>query len=61
LDHFFPLPHAPFLSPHTLHFQAEVVLPFSPIFFGEREDISNNKKDKAFLLVEKRIAIQRDS
>jgi hypothetical protein len=25
------------------------------------EDISNNKKDKAFLLVEIRIAIQKDS
>jgi hypothetical protein len=35
---------------------------FSPFLqFCWRVDISNNKKDKAFLLVEIRIAIQRDS
>jgi hypothetical protein len=50
-----PTPLGP-SSPQPPHFQAEPVLHFSP-----REDISNNKKDKEFLLVEIRIAIQRDS
>jgi hypothetical protein len=54
-----PCPPAPFLSSHPPGFQAEPALPSSPILL--REDISNNKKDKAFLLVEIRIAIERDS
>jgi hypothetical protein len=39
-------------------FQAEPVLPFSPILLKR---IRNNKRDKVFLLVKIRIAIQRDS
>jgi hypothetical protein len=45
--------------PHPSHFQAEPVLVFSPILLKRRH--KNNKKDIAFLLVEIRIAIQRDS
>jgi hypothetical protein len=54
----------PFLSPDpcplppTPCFQAEPVLPFSPILLRR---IRNNKRDKVFLLVKIRIAIQRDS
>jgi hypothetical protein len=49
------LPH-PFLPPH---FQAEPVLPFSLILLKKRH--KHNKEDKAFLLVELRIAIQKYS
>jgi hypothetical protein len=59
LGHFSPLPPTPSLSPYPPRFQAEPVLPSSPILL--REDISHNKKDIAFLLVEIRIAIQGDS
>jgi hypothetical protein len=50
---------APSLYLHPPCFQAEPVLPSSPMFLKRR--ISDNKKDKAFLLVEIRIAIQTDS
>jgi hypothetical protein len=50
---FFPLP----LPPPC--FQAEPVLPFSPVPLKRRH--KHSKKDKAFLLVEIRTAIQRDS
>jgi hypothetical protein len=56
LGHFSPLPSPPFSPPH---FQAEPLLPSSLILL--REDKSNNKKDIVLLLVEIRIAIQRDS
>jgi hypothetical protein len=62
LSHFSPLlltPASPPFPPYSPHFQEEPVLPFSPILLKRRQ--SNNKKDKAFLLVEIRIAIQRDS
>jgi hypothetical protein len=62
LGHISHLPPDPSLSPPPPppHFQAEPVLTFTTILLI-REDISNNKKDKMFLLVEIRIAIQRDS
>jgi hypothetical protein len=41
------------------HFQAEPVLPLSLILLKRRH--KHNKEDKAFLLAELRIAIQRDS
>jgi hypothetical protein len=47
------------LSPTPPHFQAESVLPLSLILLKRKH--KHNKKDKAFLLVELRIAIQRDS
>jgi hypothetical protein len=51
-----PTPHTHPLPPHPTW------LPGCPFLqFCWREDISNNKKDIAFLLVEIRIAIQRDS
>jgi hypothetical protein len=53
LGHFSPSP----LSPH--HFQAEPVLLLSLILFKRRH--KHNKKDKAFLVLELRVAIQRDS
>jgi hypothetical protein len=53
----------PFLSPSSLlpttHFQAEPVLPLSLILLKRRH--KHDKKDKAFLLVEIKIAIQRDT
>jgi hypothetical protein len=54
----------PTTRPHPLplnppHIQAEPVLPLSLILLKRRH--KHNKKDKAFLLVELRIAIQRDS
>jgi hypothetical protein len=60
LGHFSPLPPAPTLSPlpHP-RFQAESVLPLSLILLKRRH--KHNKKDKAFLLVELRTAIKRDS
>jgi hypothetical protein len=54
--HSFPLPHS---YPHPSQFQAGPVLPLSLILLKKRQ--SHNKEDKAFLLVELRIAIQRDS
>jgi ribosomal protein RSM22 (predicted rRNA methylase) len=49
--------------PHTLpcpsQFQAGLVLPLSLILLKKRH--KHNKEDKAFLLVELRIVIQRDS
>jgi hypothetical protein len=45
--------------PYSPCFQAEPVLPFSPILLKRRH--KHNKEDKAFLLDEIRIAIQRDS
>jgi hypothetical protein len=55
-----------FLPPQTLpypstspFFQAEPVLPFSPNLLKRRH--KHNKKDIAFLLVEIRTPIQRDS
>jgi hypothetical protein len=50
-------PHS--LLPTPPCFQAEPVLPLSLILLKRRH--KHNKKDKAFLLVELRIAIQRDS
>jgi hypothetical protein len=52
-------PHPILLLPTPTHFQEEPVLPFSPILLKRRH--MHNNKDKAFLLVEIRIAIQRDS
>jgi hypothetical protein len=45
LGHFSPLPLPPPSPPHPLHFQAEPVLPSSPILLKRR-----HKKDIAFLL-----------
>jgi hypothetical protein len=56
---FFPLPPTPCPLPHPPHFQAEPVLPLSLILLKRRH--SDHKEDKAFLLVEIRIAIRRDS
>jgi hypothetical protein len=51
------------LIPHTLplpsHFQTEPVLPFSPILLKRIHE--HNKEEKAFLLLELTIAIQKDS
>jgi hypothetical protein len=55
-------PSCPLPPPSPLYppgFQAEPVLPFSPILL--KEDISNNKKDIVFLLIEIRTPIQKDS
>jgi hypothetical protein len=52
LGHFSLLPSPLPFPVHNSHFSAEPVL---------EEKTRHNKKDKAFLLVEKRIAIQRDS
>jgi hypothetical protein len=43
----------------TPHFQVEPVLPLSLILLKRRH--KHNKKDKVFLLIELKIAIQRDS
>jgi hypothetical protein len=61
LGHFFPLPSSPILSSSPLppHFQAEPVLPLSLILLKKRH--KHEKEEKAFLLVELRIAIQRNS
>jgi hypothetical protein len=48
-----------FSPPFPPRFQAEPVLPLSLILLKRRH--KHNKKDKAFLLVEVRITIQRDS
>jgi hypothetical protein len=47
------------LSPLPPHFQAKTVLRFSPVPLKRRH--KHNKEDIAFLLVEIRIAIRRDS
>jgi hypothetical protein len=56
----FPLPlpfsPAPSLSPLPPHYQAETILPLSLILL--KKEISNDRKDQGFLLVEIRIAIQ---
>jgi hypothetical protein len=56
---FLPLVPSPILLLPPPHFQADPVLPFSPILL--KEGISNNKKDIVFLLVEIMMAIQTDS
>jgi hypothetical protein len=53
-----PDPH-PHSLPSPPHFQAEPVLPLSLILLKRRH--KHNEKDKAFLLVELRMTIQRDS
>jgi hypothetical protein len=65
LGHFPPISHLLHL-PHTPHcFQAEHVLPLYVILLKRRQKQERKKnikeKDKVFLLVEIRIAIQRDS
>jgi hypothetical protein len=50
-----PFPQAPSLSLPTSHLQAEMVLPLSLISLKTRH--KHNKEDKAFLIVELRIAI----
>jgi hypothetical protein len=50
---------SPVSSPLPPRFQAEPVLPLSLILLKRKH--KHNKKDKAFLLVELRIAIQKDS
>jgi hypothetical protein len=60
LDHFsllLPYPTLSPISPH--HFQAEPVLSLTLILLKRRH--KHNKEDKAFLLAELRIAIQKDS
>jgi hypothetical protein len=52
-------PDPPQSAPHPPGFQAEPVLPLSLILLKRRH--KHKKKDKAFLLVELRVAIQRDS
>jgi hypothetical protein len=59
LGHFSPLPPTPTSHPHLPHFKAETVLPLLLILLKRRH--KQNKKHKAFLLVELRIDIQRDS
>jgi hypothetical protein len=59
LGHFSPLPFSPTLSPSPTQFQAGPLLPLSLILLKKRH--KHNKEDKVFLLVELRIAIQRDS
>jgi hypothetical protein len=58
LGHFSPCPAPPFFPPPP-HFHAEHVLPLSLILLKRRH--KDNKKGKAFLQVELRTAIQRDS
>jgi hypothetical protein len=53
LGHFSPLPLSPALSPFTPQFQADPVLSLSLVLL--------KKRDKVFLLVEFRIAIQKYS
>jgi hypothetical protein len=54
-----PPPPPPLSPPHPPRFQAEPVLLLSLILLKRRH--KHNKEDKVFLLVEIRIAIQRDS
>jgi hypothetical protein len=50
-----PLPPPP--PPHPPHFQAELVLPLFLILLKKKH--KHNKEDKAFLIVELRIARQK--
>jgi hypothetical protein len=59
LGHFSPLFPFPTLSPPSIQFQAGPVLPLSLILLKKR--YKHNKEDKAFLLLELRIAIQKYS
>jgi hypothetical protein len=59
LGHFSPLPLTPPFPYHPLASRQNLFCPF--LQFCWRVDMSNNKKDKAFLEVEIRIAIKRDS
>jgi hypothetical protein len=59
LGHFSTLLRSAALPPSPLQLQAGLVLPLSLILLKRRH--KHNKKDKAVLLVELRIAIQRDS
>jgi hypothetical protein len=58
LGHFSPRPLPPPAASSSPCFQADPILPY--IILLKRRH-KHNKKDKAFLLVELRIAIQRDS
>jgi hypothetical protein len=59
LCNFFALPPYSILSPLPLQFQAGPVLPLSLILLKKRP--KPNKEEKAFLLFELRIAIQKYS
>jgi hypothetical protein len=59
LDYFFPYPSIVPSPISTPHFKAEPVLPLSLILLKKRH--KHNKEEKVFLLVELRIAIQKDS
>jgi hypothetical protein len=59
LGHFSPLPHSLNFSPITPQFQAGCVLPLALVLLKKRD--KHNKEDKAFLLVELRMAIQKYS
>jgi hypothetical protein len=52
-----PCPPPPFSFPHPLNSRQNLFCHFLQFYWTE--DISNNKKDKVFLLVEIRITIQR--
>jgi hypothetical protein len=59
LGHFFPHPLPSPFSPHPTSLPGRICSALISNFVEEKT--SNNKEDKAFLLVEIRIAIQRDS
>jgi hypothetical protein len=59
LGHFSPLLPFPTFPPFLPQFQAGPVLPLSLVLLKKRD--KPNKKDKVFLLVELRIAIQKYS
>jgi hypothetical protein len=59
LGHFFTLPPSPTLPPSLPQFQAGPVLPLSLILL--KKGHMHNMKDKTFLLVELRMAIQKES
>jgi hypothetical protein len=65
LGPFSPLPHSSSLFPCPRQFQAGPVLPLSLILLKKtqiiKKIINTNKEDKAFLLFELRIAIQKYS
>jgi hypothetical protein len=54
-----PCPPPPLCSPFSPQFQAGSVLPLSLVLLKKRD--KPNKEDKAFLLVELRIAVQKCS
>jgi hypothetical protein len=58
LGHLSTLPPSPPFPPPPTQFQAGPILPLSLILLKKRH--KHNKEDRAFLLVELRIAIQRD-